>query len=442
MIFDLRRDLKSFLRRIHLAPEGREHSVSAHREKYAVEDDGKDIEGVLETFRQLVTQVSHDGKEIGDLCARAEKKAARYALLSETVVESVTSGILVVDRSDRVLLANSAAKRILDIGPETNVAGMDLGALFKDGREFRYLVRRCLETGQNASRKIREVVTLAGKHGRLGVSTSCVRPDPPSADAVIVVFASLGDESGSLPESDDEAREAVERQSYLRGVLDSYDLIAGLVADFSRIESRSNKGTLTTTELREFSGSIRRACDTMMAFALSLGVIDSAPELVDVNSLLESVVARTGLNADPRLRSLLAADLPRVRTVPNVLEVGLGLLLKGCMSQSQEGVEMASVLEDGASQYPVTVHVKELSPTRPVRRIGRSLREFIGGGDMQREAAIFLLSRLPKKCHNLQVEQVDGFFHFSIKMGTPIDREAGQSGRGGDSSDRGRDDNR
>lgn len=441
-MLDLRRGLKRLLRRIHLVPAGRRRSAQTHQQGFAVDDDDKDIDSVLETFRQLVAQLSLDGKEIGDLCARAEKRAARYALLSETVIESVTSGILVVDRSGRVLLANSSAKRILDIGSETDVVGMALGALFKDGREFRYLVLRCLETGANASREIREVVTLAGKHERLGVSTSCVQPNPLSVDAVIVVFAALQGESGPLPESGEDAQKAIERQSYLRGVLDSYDLISGLVKDFSRIEGKSNQGTLTTSELREFSGSIRRTCDTMMAFALSLGVIDSAPELVDINGILESVVAGMGFDGDPRLRKLLASGLPRVKTIRKVLEVGLGLLLKGCMSQSPEGVEVASVLEDGNLQCSVIIDVKELSSTRPLCKVGSSLREFIGGGDMQREAAIFLLSTLPKKCHNLQVEKVDGFFHFSMRMGKPIDKEVGRGGWRGDSSDRGRGENR
>ncbi len=442
MTFDLRRGLKTLLRWVCLLPKDITGSSSASRHRLPDVDDDKDIESVLETFRHLIAQLTQDGGELGQLCAKAERKAAHYALLSETVIESVTSGIIVVDTADRLLFANSSAKRTLDLEPETRVVGMTLGALLKEGSELRHLVRRSLETGTNASREIREVVTLADRGLRLGVSTSCVGSGASSVDAVIVVFTSLGDDPSPLPESGSEAANAVERQNYLRGVLDSYDLISGLFMAFDRIEQKSNSGTLTTSELREFSASLRRACDTLMAFALSLGAIDSIPELVDTNSVLESVIIRTGLDGDSRLSKRLASGLPMVKTIRKVLEVGLGLLIKGCMSQSHNGVEVASVLETGGSSSTVAIDVKELSPSKAVCRVGTSLREFIGGGDMQREAGLFLLASLPSDGHALQADQVDGIFHFSLRMGPPMDKEVGPSGRTGEISDRGRDENR
>ena len=206
MTFDLRRALNTLLRRVRVLPKDITGSSSASRRRSADVDDEKDIESVLGTFRDLISQLTQDGRELGQLCAKAERKAAHYALLSETIIESVTSGIVVVDGSGRLLFANSSAKRTLDLEPETRVVGTNLDALLKEGGELRHLVRRSLETGTNASREIREVVTLAGRGLRLGVSTSCVGRKARSADAVIVVFTSLGDESSPLPGSDDEAK--------------------------------------------------------------------------------------------------------------------------------------------------------------------------------------------------------------------------------------------
>jgi PAS domain-containing protein len=405
-------------------------------------DDDKDIEGVLETFRGLITQLSQDGREIEEICARAGKKAARYALLSEAVIESATSGILVVDETDRVLLANSSAKRILDIEPETDVAGMDMASLFKDGREFRYLISRCRETGASASRKIREVVTLAGTRRRLGVSASCVGSKPPPVEAVMMIFTSLDDDSGPVSESAREVAKTSERQGYLRGVLDSYDLISNLVMDFGRIEAKSNQGVLTTSELRDFSRSIRRTCDIMMAFALSLGVADSIPELVDVNGVLESVMLRMGLKGEPRLRKRFSDALPGVKTIRKVLDVGLGLLIRGCLSQSPRGIEIVTSQAEGDPPGSVIIDVRELGPSKAVARIGDSLREFIGAADMEREAGLFLLSKLPREFHNAHIQQVDGIFHFSMRIGPPIDIKTGHGGWTGDISDRGRDESR
>ena len=442
MRLGLRQGLSTLLRRLCSLPRPTADSPSTSRQEQGEADDAKDVEKVLETFRGLIAQLSEDGRELSRLCARAERKAAHYALLSETVIESVSSGILVFDRSHRLLFANSSAKKILDLEPGAHIAGMALDGLFKDGSELRHLVRQSLETGTNASREIREVVTLGGKGLRLGISTSCVGSAPTSVDAAIVVFTSLGDDPIPPAESNSEAAEAFERQNYLRGVLDSYDLMSGLFVDFERIEQKSNIGTLTTLELREFSGSLRRACDTLMAFGLSLGAIDSIPELVDANGLLETVTAGTGSDGDSRLVKHLANDLPTVKSLRKVLEVGLGLLIRGCMSQSRGGVEITSALKTVGSSPCVHIDVKELSPSKPVCRVGNSLREFVGGGDMQREASLFLLASLPADGHAIQADQIDGVFHFSVRIRSPIDKEVGPDGRLGGSLDRGRNETR
>jgi hypothetical protein len=163
---------------------------------------------------------------------------------------------------------------------------------------------------------------------------------------------------------------------------------------------------------------------------------------VDVNSLLDSVIIRAGFSGDARLTRRFGEGLPTVKTIRKVLEVGLELLIKGCMGQSQNGIEIASVLETGDSSRTVAIDVKERSPSRPVCRVGASLREFIGGGDMQREAGLFLLTSLPSDGHALQADQVDGVFHFSVRMSPPIDKEVGPGGEMGEVSDRGRDENR
>lgn len=435
------RRLRALLGRAGLLAGQGERAPQRSFEQPPLSDDRADIEKVLETFRDLIGQLTEDGKELGQLCARAEQRAARYAMLSETVIESVTSGILVLDRHGRLMLANSSAKRILDLEPETQVVGMALESLLRDGSEFRNLVRESLESGKNASREIREVVTLAGRPLRLGVSTSCVGRGSSPAEAVITVFAVLGDDPTPLPESNSETARAVERQNYLRGVLDSYDLISGLFIDFDRIEQKSNSGTLTTSELREFSGSLRRSCDTLMAFALSLGAIDSVPELVDVNSIIETAVIRAGFEGEARLAIRLGMDLPLVKSIRKVLEVGICMLIKGCMSQSNQGVGVTSSLQAGGRSHTVAIDVKELSPSKAVRKVGTSLREFVGGGDMQREAGLFLLASLPSEGHVLEADQVDGVFHFSMRMGPPIDKEVGPGGDIGEVSDRGRDEN-
>jgi hypothetical protein len=65
------------------------------------------------------------------------------------------------------------------------------------------------------------------------------------------------------------------------------------------------------------------------------------------------------------------------------------------------------------------------------------LRDFIGGEDTQREAGLFLLSKLQEESHVLQVEQGDGFFHFSMAIESPIEKESGPGRRTGGGPGRG-----
>jgi PAS domain-containing protein len=404
--------------------DGDREAPPAAGEDQAGADGGREVESMLETFRGLMAQLSQDGMEIGQICARAEKKAARYARLSETVVESVTSGILVVDETGRVLLVNSSAKGILDFNPGVDVTGMDLSAVFKDGGELVKMVESSMATGVNASRNVREIVTLAGRRRKLGVSASCVGRRAGGAEAVILVFTSLGDEPGLPGGSGGEPEKAAEEEAYLRGVFEAYDLISGVVTEFDKLEQKSNRGILTKSELMAFSSNMRGCCDIMMALALSLRIGNSIPELVDINGLLDSLISRSGLDGEPRLRRRFADGLPRVKTVRKALDAGLALLVRGCLSQSVDGVEIAT-LPGGRDETTVALELVELSPSRKIFEGHASLREIAGNGDIEREAGIFLLSRLPGDGQTMEIDRAGGLFHFSMKVGSPIDRESG-----------------
>jgi PAS domain-containing protein len=436
MTLDFRQLFGGLLRALRPVGGNGGNSVAGSSAGPGLRADEPDIERMLETFRGLIARLSQDGTEIGEICTRAEQKAARYALLSETVVESVTSGILVIDSAGRVLLTNSAAKRILDVGPDTDLAGTELGTLLADGRDLRHLVQRCIDTATNASREIIEITTPAGKVKQLGISTSCVGPGRGAVEAVIMVFTSLGEESIRKEQAGPTGRPDSARM-YLRGILDSYDLVSNMVRVFARIEDKSNLGTLSTLELREFSGSLRCACDAMMAFAIAAGVDDSIPEIVDLNKLLESVIAGLTGAEQARVRLRMPASLPSVKSVRKVLDVGLNLLIRGCISQSAGLVEVSSGPAEGDEPTRVTINVKESSPSRVVKRIEGSLRDIIGAEDQRREIGLFLLSKLPKDSNCLQIRQAEGVFHFSMAFGPPIVQESGPGGHLRSSSDRG-----
>lgn len=401
--------------------------------------DVKEIEGVVDTFRQLVTKLSRDGNEIGQLCVKAEKRAARYALLSETVVESVTSGIIVVEDDGDVSLVNSAAKRILGLESGEDVAGRRLDSLFGRGDEIERLVAESIRDGRNSSRNLLTVCTLDGRSKRIGASVSCLVSSPSRVDAVIVIFAEL---DGDVPErgiDSPEERARSEHRSYLKGVLDSYDLLSTVMIEADRIRSLAAQGLLTNDELDAFSSALKRASDLMMAFALSKGAGDAVTELVDLNSVVESVIRRSGLEVGGGLVKHLHETMPRVKTIGKVLETGLEMLVAGCLEAGCEGMEIVTGQWRHAGKDLAGVVIRERSVTRPIADVPDGLRGFIGTEDMRREAGLVLLRSLPSATHRVSVVKRGDHLNFSIGVVVPIPDRARPGAEAGGLSDRSQD---
>jgi len=393
-----------------------------------------DIETVASAFQDLISQITREGNEISELYLKAEKRAAGSALLNQTIVESVTSGIMVIEKSGEVRLVNSSARRLLRLSDDVDVVGKKLGKLFRDGIEMETLFHEDMRQGRDSSRRIIQVVSLDGKKRTLGVSTSCVRPDRDSeAHALIAVFAVL-DQSpgGEFARAEVEA----ERQGYLRGVLDSYDLMSDLLHGFSRIEEKSAGGSLTRAELAEFSTNLRATCDTMMAFALSLEASSSLTEVVDVNSLIDSVLSRRAIPRASLAAMDLGSGLPGAKTIRKVLETGLELLIAGCVAESDGGIGIRTGLGPESGSEIVEISIREFSPTKPVLKVSQSLRGLVKGRDLHREAGLFLLASLPRESHLVEAKRVDGLFHFSVKLLAPIRKKAGKRQQKGDTIER------
>jgi PAS domain S-box-containing protein len=418
--------------------KGNGHNRSGQDQGTFSLNDAREIEGVVETFRQLVSRLSRDGIEIGQLCVRAEKRAAHYALLSETVVESVTSGIIVIEDSGEVSLINSAAKRILGLGDGEDLTGRRLGDLLRDGDELERLVAEAIREGTNSSRNLLDIGTLDGRRKRIGASVSCLISSPSRVDAVVVIFAKLDGGAAEAPGRPDELSQS-ERQSYLRGVLDAYDLVSTVMIEADRIRSHATEGAVSNADLSAFSRAAKRASDLMMAFALSKGARDAVTELVDLNCVVESVLRRNNFETGPNLVKHLHASMPRVKTIGKVLETGLEMLIAGCLGAGREGIEIVTGQWREAGKDLAGIVIRERSRSRPVLEVRDSLREFIGTEDMRREAGLILLRSLPSDTHRVGVIKRGDHLNFSIGILVPMGKGARPGAQTGEVTDRNQD---
>jgi PAS domain-containing protein len=424
------RALISRLRPARAGKSCQENPVSDYR-------DAKDMENVVQTFQQLVAKLSRDGTELGELYARAERRAARFAILSETVVESVSSGILVVEKTGQVGLMNSSARRLLGIDDKAEKIGCRLAELFADGSSLESIVGECFRSGETSSRNVISIVTLDGRCRQFGASISCLKSGSRSAEAVIIVFTELGTTAAGKPMVGKDERSEIEHHSYLRGVLDAYDMLSTVLATVDGLQARARQGRLTVNELQQFSGELGRACELMMAFAVSHRACGALTELVDVNTVIESTLKRKNLHSAPHITRNLHAGLPRVKTVGKVLEMGLEMLVLGCVEASPGGIDIVTGQWRESGVDLVGISVREKSMTRPLLDIGDSLRDFIGETALHREAGLLLLRALPSDSHRIKAEKRGDFLTFSIGIAVPIGNKARPSTQGGEISERG-----
>jgi len=400
----------------------------------------KEIDGVLETLNCLVAQICGDGSHLGELYTAGERSAARHALLSETVVDAITSGILVIEATGVVSLANSAARSIFGLDTHEEIGSGRLGTMLAEATELEALVSESLRKSTNASRRLVRVTTKASRNLSLGASISCLYSSPGKADAAIVIFTALRDIAASdktMPEAREGARQD-RFPDYLRGILDSYDHFSTVVREIEKTQAKLEKGTLAGSDVADCVAATRRTWETMTAYALSLVAADSVTELVDAAAVVKSVVARRKELGEIEVK-YVSEGLPLVKTVSKVLEAGLELLLLGCRADASGRVAVNVGTAQGCRCDAVEVKVTEHGRRTPIKRSGLTLRDFRPDQDLRREAGLMLLEALPSDCHKVEVAEDGGGLVFRVTIMVPINRGAGPAAPLSDSSQEGPD---
>jgi hypothetical protein len=376
-----------------------------------------EIEDAITNFKELISRLSGTGTELSEMYLSAERKAARYALLSENVIESVTSGIIVVDGQHEILLANRAAKRALGCDESFDLAGRQLKALFEEHRQLETLVSEGFRSCRNSSRKVVGVTLHCGQSLCLGVSTSCVGSGQPEPEAVIIVFTQLDkDAVGMISGQAGDASGAAE--AYRKGMLDAYGIVSEIYTDIEGLRAEMEGGRPDVSRLAGAAERVEFACDLMVGYALAKAASGAMTELVDLNGAVKNLLEADGLSGR-RVVSRLAPGLPRVSTLRRVLEAGIDMLLKGCLAESANGVEVMTRLEGPAGNPSVTLSVVELSPTMPIVQVKRQPQGFLEGKGLRREMGLALLKSLPERSHAVAVTRSEESFVYSLTFLLP-----------------------
>jgi PAS domain S-box-containing protein len=127
---------------------------------------------------------------VAKLKTQEQAMTARVAAseqLSSEIVESISAGLLVVDRSGRIDIFNAAARHLL--GVHTDPIGRDYHDVLSAVRPLAGVIDECLTTAVPIVRRAVEI-TGAGRSLHFGVTASPLR-DPISPRGVICLFSDL-----------------------------------------------------------------------------------------------------------------------------------------------------------------------------------------------------------------------------------------------------------
>jgi hypothetical protein len=201
-------------------------------------------------------------------------------------------------------------------------------------------------------------------------------------------------------------------------MLDAYAIVSEVYADIEGIRREIEGGSPDATHLAAAGERVGLACDLMVAYALAKAATGAMTELVDLNAAVRKMLDARGL-LGRRLTVRLGSDLPRVSTLRRVLDDGLDMLLKGCLAESADGVEVLTRLEGPGESPTVTLSIVESSPTIPLADVKDRPRGFLEGRGLRREIGLMLLKSLPQRGHAIAVSRKDESYVYSLSFLLP-----------------------
>src|SRR6185436_14533539 len=131
---------------------------------------------------------------VGRLRLREQAMAARAEAserLSDEIIASLTSGLLVVGDDHRVKSLNPAGRRLLGM-PEADWSG-NVSDVLLGAAPLAAVIEECLATGLPARRRTVQIATLTDRTTHLGVTVSPIRTVPGTSNGAICLFSDLTD---------------------------------------------------------------------------------------------------------------------------------------------------------------------------------------------------------------------------------------------------------
>ena len=347
------------------------HEISRGRLDYRVDvRAGSEIGKLVESFNTMAAELetSRSGiessrRELAEMNAQLERRTRH----SETILESVPSGVLSLDASRRVLHCNRAARRLLRLEQDGAQREDALGDFFPADvvADVEHLLRKADRMGSTTSQmeivtaraNLNVAITVASLDS-MALFSGARRPGSPSRPVEASLMRSRS------------ARDGVERMGYIVVFEDITDLLRAqrqtAWSEVARRIAHEIKNPLTPIALsaerirrhlergaqpdpgslniiRNCAETIRSSVETVRTLVDEFSALArfpaARPQPSDINSIVEqALLLFDGRLDDIEVQRLLAPDLPPVQADPEAIKRALANLVDNAAEAIQDSM--------------------------------------------------------------------------------------------------------
>ena len=359
------------------------HEISRGRLDYRVDvQAGSEIGKLVESFNRMAADLEasranleKSGRELAGMNVQLEQRTRH----SETILESVPSGVLSLDATRRVLHANRAARRLLRLDEDPPHREETLRDLFPADvvSDLEHLLRKADRMGSTTSQM--EIVTPRASLNVAITAASLDATGEPSGTVrqrmgYVVVFEDITDLLRAQKQT--AWREVARRIAHeIKNPLTPIALSAERIR--RHLERSAPPDAASLGVIRHCAETIRSSVETVRTLVDEFSALArfpaSQPQPSDINGIVnQALLMFEGRLDGIEIRRFLAADLPCVQADPEAMKRAISNLVDNAAEAMQNAlvkeIHISTVLLDERDSveiavadtgYGVTSEVKE-----------------------------------------------------------------------------------
>jgi PAS domain S-box-containing protein len=317
---------------------------------------------VIDTYRNMIEQLRAKETELRRLRDVERHRADALQELNASIVDSMLSGVVVLDLSGGVRVMNDAARALLAVARDERVTGRKLEEALRHAPEVIARVRACLDEGIVVVRdEMRLGLPGVGRRD-VSLSISPLRGPEGERAGALCVLTDLT-EVKRLQEEMRLRQNLAELGEMSAGVAHEFRNSLATILGFAQlVERHGDAGAREhAAAIAEECAALRRVIDDFLRFANPARLVIESVDLAALfESLADDVKARAG---SKRVRYELLPGLPVVSGDETLLRRTFTNVLRNAVDAAREGGVVRASAEMGDGE--VHVHVDDDGPGIP-----------------------------------------------------------------------------